>query len=55
MSGGYDPRCRVLAAHFLRDYDLSPTELAEETERLAASFQQVAEAELEHLEHRRKA
>ncbi len=51
----YDKNCRLLAKLFLSDYTLNPAEQTEETERLAQAIQTAIEAELENLEHRRKA
>jgi hypothetical protein len=51
----HDRQCRMLAEHFLRDYQLSGQERAEELERLADTIQRAAEAELESIEHRRRA
>lgn len=50
----HDAACRRLAVHFLNDYQLSPEERREETERLAQQIAQTVEGELENLEHRRR-
>lgn len=51
----HDRECRRLAEHFLRDYDLSATELAQETDRLAETIQRVIEDEIgEALAHRKR-
>lgn len=51
----HDRQCRMLAEHFLHDYELSGEERADELQRLADTIQRAAESELENLEHRRRA
>ena len=53
MSPREQQACRELAVRLLREYRLSVSERADETERLTTTIMQAAAAELENLEHRK--